>query len=439
MNRDDLQTEAITHLQNLIRINTSNPGSNEAEAVRYIAQILDREQIPYQIFEPAPNRLNLIARLKGNQSKKPILLNAHLDVVPAEKEHWKHDPFSGAIEDGCIWGRGAIDMKQMAVMSLMTLIRAKRQNSNLNRDLILACVADEEAGCKWGSRWLVDNKPELLQAEYALNEVGGFSLNLGSAVFYPIGVAEKGLCWFKLTSRGDPGHGSMPHANQALLKMTRHACALKMGALPFHSHRVVHDFINGLAAKQPFPKNWILRGLNFAGLNRFILNNLLPAEKRASFHAMFHNTVSPTMMRAGAKVNVIPSKAELEVDGRILPGETVESFIAEVKRALKGELELELTEHWNPTVTDTDNSFYRLLCDSLQKHDPQAIPLPYLNPGFSDSAHYARLGIKCYGFAPVKLPPDMSFAELFHGHNERIPVEGFLFGLNVLESVVLAA
>ena len=212
---NSVKQEAVTHLQNLLRINTTNPPGNEIEAVKYLSGVLTKEAIPHQIFEPAPGRASLVARLKGNGSKRPLLLTSHLDVVPAEGKKWERAPFSGDLKDGFIWGRGALDMKQMTVMELMMLLTVKREGLPLSRDLIFAAVADEEAGCKWGSKWLVANKPELIDAEYALNEVGGFSLHIDRHVFYPIGVAEKGFCWFKVTAQGEPGHGSLPHDDQA--------------------------------------------------------------------------------------------------------------------------------------------------------------------------------------------------------------------------------
>src|SRR3989338_4793420 len=202
-----LEKSALTHLKNLIRINTTNPPGNELEAIRYIAKILDEAGIPHQIFEPTPGRANLVARIRGSGTKRPLMLTSHVDVVPAENSGWNLPPFSGELKDGFIWGRGAIDMKQMTAMSLALFVEVCQQKIKLPRDLLFVAVCDEEAGCRWGSKWLVENKPELLDAEYALNEVGAFSLYLDGHTFYPIGVAEKGLCWFRIHKKGDPGHG----------------------------------------------------------------------------------------------------------------------------------------------------------------------------------------------------------------------------------------
>lgn len=437
---DRFHTEAITHLRNLLRLNTTNPPGNEIAAVKYIAGVLMAEGIPSYIFEPAPGRANLVATLKGNGSRKPLLLNAHLDVVPAEEKHWKYPPFSGELAEGCVWGRGAIDMKQTAVMSMMMLIRAKREKISLNRDLIFCAVADEEEGCRYGSRWLVENRADLIQAEYGLNEVGGFSLYVDKHVFYPVGVAEKGVCWFAVHASGEPGHGSLPHSHQAVLKLAEGVTKLSNFSLPPHPHPLVRGFIGALAKSQGLLRGSVLKMLTVPRVGDFILKHLIRDPKQqANFHAQLHNTVSPTVLRAGSKINVIPSGAEVTVDGRILPGQTIENFLEEVKKVLGPDLEIKPLYSWTPTEHDYKNDFFTLLKKSLIAHDPEAIPVPYLMPGFSDSAHYARLGIKVYGFSPVRLDRGMNFSELFHGHNERIPVEGFKFGLNVMWDVVSQA
>ncbi len=440
MNWESLQNEAILHLQNLIRINTTNPPGNEIEAVRYLSEILKKEGVSFQIFEPSPGRGNLVARLKGNGQKSPLLLTSHLDVVPADASFWKYHPFSGDLQEGCVWGRGAVDMKQMTAMELTILLAIKREGVACSRDIIFAAVADEEAGCRWGSQWLVANKPELFNAEYALNEVGGFSLYVDGAddqVFYPIGVAERGVCWLKLTAEGKPGHGSIPHEDQANVKMAEAVSQLGRCSFPLHENEVVSQFIRAMAAAQKFPRKQILKLLLRSPFNRWVLNYLIPPKNRAQFRALLSNTASPTILRAGTKINVIPSKAELEVDGRILAGQTVASFLNELTEMVGVELNKEiLCEHEPNVISEYDNDFYQLLTQTVKKHDNKALPVPYMCPGFTDAAYFSTLGIKCYGFAPVRLDRGLSFSDLFHGHNERIPVKGFLFGLKVLMDVV---
>lgn len=430
--------ETITHLQNLVRINTTNPPGNEILACDYLKSVFVKLNIPYQILESAPGRGNIIARIKGNGNKKPLLLTSHLDVVPAEKEYWDEDPFSGTIKDGFIWGRGTVDMKNMTAMLLTVFLKAFQNSENLKRDLIFAAVADEEAGCEYGSKWLVDNHPELIQAEYALNEVGGFSLTVEDKVFYPIGVAEKGMCWFKIKAKGDPGHGAMPHDNQAVGHVCFAAHKLSENNLPYHKTKVVENFVSTLANKQTLAKKLILKSLLKKPLANFVLKKVFPDKAKAqNFYNMFRNLATPTILKAGQKENVIPSVAEVTVDGRILPEHTVKSFLAEIQDLIGPRFEIEVLRSNDPVETEYQNDFFKTLKETIKKHDPEAIPVPFLIPGFTDAKEYHRLGIKTYGYTPVKLPADLNFGALYHGHNERIPVDAIGFGVKVLWDVIL--
>lgn len=439
INWDNVKNEAIAHLQNLIRINTTNPPGNELEAVRYISGVLAKEGIPHEIFESFPGRGNLVARLKGNGARRPLLLTSHVDTVPAEKEHWNVDPFSGEIKEGSIWGRGAVDMKYMTAMELMMLVLAKRSGQPLSRDLILSAVADEETGCRLGSQWLVANKPGLLDAEYALNEIGGFNIPAGGRNLYPIGVSERGVLWFKIVAHGASGHASVPHDDQAIVKLANVAAKLGKKSLPFHSGDVSEKFVRGLAGLNRGPRKWLVKLLLVPQLHNFVLS-LFPDKKRAhSLYALFHNTLAPTVFAGGEKINVIPSRAELEVDGRIVPGQTAETLLMEVKKIIGAGFGIEISFSSDPVKTDYENDFFRLLCRSVERHDSKANCVPWLILGFTDAAYYRRLGVKCYGFAPVRFSENTVFSELVHAHNERIPVEGFVFGLRVLWDVVSTA
>ncbi|HEX4476067.1 MAG TPA: M20/M25/M40 family metallo-hydrolase, partial [Polyangiaceae bacterium] len=247
--------EAVAHLKALIRLDTTNPPGNERIATDYIAGVLDREGIRYDVVESAPTRASLVARLGGNGKKAPFLLNAHTDVVPVEQSRWRHEPFSGEEHEGCVWGRGAIDMKNMAAMSLTILVVLRRLGVPLDRDLIFAAVADEEAGSRLGSRFLVEAHPELVRAEYVLNEIGGYSYYFGDAVFYPIQVAEKGICWFELVAQGTAGHGSMPRPDNAVVRIGRAIEALGRVRLPQHNTPVVESFLRRLAEQASFPQS----------------------------------------------------------------------------------------------------------------------------------------------------------------------------------------
>lgn len=430
--------EAIGHFKDLLRAETVNPPGNERLAADIIARVLEREGIPFEIHESEPGRANLVARLRGSGKRAPLLLNGHLDVVPVDEGAWKHPPFAAVEADGCIWGRGAIDMKNMVTMSLMAMVLLKRQGGELERDVIFAAVADEEAGSRRGALYLVEKHPELVRAEYVLNEVGGHTIHLGGARFYPIQVSEKGICWFELTAHGEPGHGSMPHPHNAVVRLSRAIAALGDARLPQHNTPVVEHFLRTLAKGAPFPKSVALPLLlepRLAGHLLSLVGKKDP-DQAVSLGAMLRNTTSPTILAAGKKVNVIPSSASAQIDGRIIPGQSVESFLAEVQRVVGDDITISVREQHDGTVFPSDTPLYEAIRRALAWHDPGAIPVPYMIPGFTDSFAYGRLGAVCYGFSPVRLGPELNFTKMFHGHDERIPRDGFAWGLRVLFEVV---
>ena len=432
--------EAIGHFKALLRIPTVNPPGNERPAAEYIAGVLRAEGIEPTLLESEPTRTSIVARLKATHPSGagPLLLNGHLDVVPVERDHWTHDPFAAVEADGCIWGRGAIDMKNMVTMSLVTLLLLKRTNARLTRDVIVAFVADEEAGSHHGALFLVEQHPELVRAEYVLNEVGGHTLTMGKTRYYPIQVAEKGICWFQLTAKGEPGHGSMPHPGNAVVKLSRALERLGMARLPQHNNAVVSEFLKTIAKGAPFPRNLIMPLLLAPALANHLLDLMGKAdpETQKGVNAMLRNTTSPTMVTAGSKVNVIPSRATAMVDGRVLPGHSVESFLAEVRQVIGDELSIDVVDQHDGTTFTSDTPLYRAITATLGRHDPAGIPVPYMIPGFTDSFAYGRLGAICYGFSPVQLRADMNFTRMYHGHDERIPLEGFLWGQRVLFELV---
>jgi len=431
--------ETVEHLSRLLCFDTSNPPGNETPAALYLKQVFEREGFEEMcLLEAAPRRGNLIVRLRGDGSRQPLLLSAHLDVVPAEPERWAHPPFSGVVVDGQVWGRGALDMKHMAAMSLMVMLLARRQKLPLKRDLILAAVADEEAGRDYGSRWLVENHPDLLRAEYALSEMGGMSMAIGGLRAYPIQVAEKGFCWLRMRARGAPGHGSMPHDNNAVGHLARAVARLQDAqGLPIHLTPTTASFIRTLAAASSPAQALALRGLLNRRLAPLVLARLKP-EERQIFRAALSNTVTPTALRGGVKTNVIPSEAEAELDCRLLPGQTVEDIRREIARLVGQGVELEPFKASPGVEFNSDTELFRLLKQTLLAHDPQAVPAPYLCSAFTDAPQYARLGITVYGFTPGQLPPELPRLRLAHGHDERIPVASLHFGVRVLWDVVKA-
>jgi acetylornithine deacetylase/succinyl-diaminopimelate desuccinylase-like protein len=429
--------EAVKHLQALIRIDTTNPPGNETPAAEYLAQLFSQAGLSPTLLGIEPRRKNVIARLQGTGEKPPLLLAAHLDVVTAEPESWKHPPFAGEIHDGYIWGRGAIDMKHMAIMSALVLCRLKQEGVRPVRDLIFAGVADEEAGCDNGSRWLVDNHPDLVRAEYALGESGGFSVRMNGRVIYPIQVAEKGAVWMKLRATGRPGHGSLPRENNAVARLGQAVATLAATRLPPHRTRVVERYLRAVAKTQPFIARLLLPRLYSPSVARFLLGKLPDRGVAAALTAVLSNTAVPTVLRAGSKVNVVPGFAEALVDGRSLPGQTAQDLVREIKDVIGHDIDIDVERDMPPVEIEPQSPLWDLMVATLKKHDPEAVPVPYLMPGFTDAKSWSRLGTRCYGFMPVRFPDDGTrFADLFHGHDERIPVDGLKWGCDVLYDVV---
>ena len=434
-----LHLDAQELLTALLRMDTTNPPGNERPAAEYLAGALREAGLEPTLLEAAPGRTNVIARLRGTGAAPPILLAAHLDVVEADPARWKHPPFSAAEADGCLWGRGAVDMKHMAAMSVAVLRRLARDGVRLSRDVIFAGVADEEAGCDHGSRFLVEQHPELVRAEYALGEVGGFTMHLAGTAFYPVQVAEKGICWVRARFRGEPGHGSMPRRDSAVIRLGEAIAALGRARFPTHPTRYVQEFLDAVAARQPALAQPLLRLLARQELMARVVRLVPDLSIARSLGALLTNTASPTVVRAGSKVNVIPGVAELEIDGRLLPGQTADDFLRELRAVLGDDVELEVVKTAPPTVTEPiESPLFDTIRRQIVAREPDAVVVPYMIPGFTDGAYFSRLGAKWYGFAPLKIEAGsgIRFADMFHGNDERIPIAGLHWGVEVLDAVI---
>ena len=432
-----LADEAVAHLQALLRIDTTNPPGNETPAAEYLAGLLAKAGLEPFLDGPTPERKSVVARLRGTGEKPPLLLHAHLDVVPVELDQWTHPPFAGGIHDGYLWGRGAIDMKHMAVMCVLVLGRLAAEGRKLSRDIIFAGVADEEAGCDHGSKFLVDNHPERVRAEYALGENGGFTVHIAGRALYPVQVAEKGTVWMKLKAKGSPGHGSMPRDDNAVVRLSEAIAKLGRAHMEHHLSEASSSYIDALAASQGFPKSLLLKGLKSPLLARRVLGLIPDKGAAAAIGAILSNTAVPTVLRAGSKTNVIPSEAECEVDGRSLPGQSAADLVAEVQAIVGEGIEIVVMRDMPPVATPAPSPLFDAIVQTMAEHEPGAIVVPSLVPGFTDAKQYSRLGARCYGFCPVRFPVDApKFTDLFHGHNERIPVEGLRWGVQVLRDVV---
>jgi acetylornithine deacetylase/succinyl-diaminopimelate desuccinylase-like protein len=436
--------EATALLQALIRIDTSNPPGDEHAAALHLAASLRADGLAPEILEAAPGRSNLVCRIAASEASgaPPLLLAAHLDVVPpGDPARWRHPPFGGELAEGMIWGRGAVDMKNMVAMSALTMKLIARRGLRLRRDLIFAAVADEETGCALGSRFLVEQHPEKVRAGFALGEVGGFPLRIGRGRFLLVETAEKGICWLRATARGPAGHGSMPRRDSAVLALARALCRLGERSLPHHVTPVVEAFIRQVAARQGPPLRQVMPQLLNPRLARLILDRLISDEGQArTFRAILHNTVSPTVLRAGEATNLIPDTASVELDGRLLPGQRAEDLLRELRELVGDALELEVMKE-HPAVVNhpPDSELWDCIRASVRERDPELEVVPYMIPGFSDAQCFTRLGARWYGFAPLLLDPasGLRFSELFHGIDERIPEDGFHWGLGALLDVVV--
>lgn len=432
------ENEALELFQALIRIPTVNPPGNERPAAELVADSLRQAGLEPEMLEGAPNRTNVVTRLKGDGSKQPLLLNAHLDVVPVEEAHWKHPPFAAEIHDGYLWGRGAVDMKNMAAMSTVVMKLLKQQGVALKRDVIFAAIADEENGCTWGSEYLVAEHPEKVRAEYALGEIGGFSLHINGVTYYPVQIAHKGVVWGRLKATGEPGHGSIPRDDTAIEKLSQAVHKLSTTPLPRHECQPVKEMIHALAAAQKFPSNVVLKGIASPVLAPHLIKLIPKPSLQRVFKALVSNTAIPTVLRAGDKTNVIPGEATAEFDGRTLPGQTREDLVREVQQVVGPDIEIEVFNEGEPVEVSADTELFHALAAAVLRADPNGIVIPYVMPGYTDARAYQKIGIKHYGFSPLRfdVADDIAFADLYHGHNERAPVDGFKWGLRLLYDAV---
>jgi len=418
------QDEVVELLSDLIRINTSNPTHSERPAAEWVAAKLDEVGIASQIIEAAPGRASTIARIEGSDSSRtPLLIHGHLDVVPADADEWSVDPFSGEIRDDFVWGRGAIDMKDMDAMVLALVRDWARTGRKPPRDIVLAFVSDEEAGGRQGAHYLVDNHADLFaDCTEAISEVGGFSISLNeNARIYAVQTAEKGINWLQLRANGAPGHGSMIHEDNAVTRLAE--AVARIGA--YHWPVVITDTVRATVAG--------LSQVTGRDLDPEQVDQWLPLLGPAArmIGATIRNTANPTMLEAGYKANVIPSRASATIDARFLPGQE-DALLETIDELIGDDIEREFLVRDIAVETSFDGALVDAMSSALKAEDPGAIPMPYLMSGGTDAKSFSTLGMRCFGFSPLKLPADFEFMSLFHGIDERVPVEGLKFGVRVL-------
>lgn len=425
------EAEVVGLTSDLIRIDTTNTGDpatvvGERAAAEYVAEKL--AEVGYEttyVESGAKGRGNVFARLEGaDPSRGALLVHGHLDVVPADPAEWSVHPFSGAVQDGYVWGRGAVDMKDMIGMTLATARRFKRDGVVPPRDIIFAFLADEEAAGDYGSQWLVRNRPELFDgATEAISEVGGFSITVKDGVrAYLIETAEKGIAWMKLRTRGRAGHGSMVHEDNAVTKLTQAVARLGTHRFPLVLTDSVREFLAAMSE---------LTGLEFDEDDLDGTVGKIGTVARM-IGATLRDTANPTMLTAGYKANVIPSVAEAIVDCRVLPGRE-EAFLRELDDLIGPDVEREWVSKLPAVETTFDGALVDAMTNAIAAEDPGARAVPYMLSGGTDAKAFSTLDIRCFGFAPLKLPADLDFSALFHGVDERVPVDALQFGTRVLD------
>lgn len=437
INWDQAFEETVAHLRALVQIDTTNPPGRERPAAEYLAGVLQKEGLEPLVLESAPERANLVARLRGTGEGMPLLLLSHLDVVPAEADKWRYPPFSATISEGYIWGRGTVDTKNLTAIELMILLLLRRQGIPLKRDVVLVACADEEEHGGKGLSWLVVNHPELVRADYAINEGGGHSLELRGQTYITCQTAEKGVCWLRMRASGEAGHGALPNEENAVVALAEAVVKLGRVPLPVHLTPTTQRFIEGLARGQGKETAALVRGLMDPAASSFLLRQLpITSAWARTLHGMLHNTATPTVLQAGHKINVIPSTAEALVDGRILPGQHPEQFLREVGNVVGPTIDLHVEEYAPPLEAGPDTTLYRTIEEVLGEIEPGAILLPMMVCGATDAKHLAPLGVTTYGFCPMRDEPSISPMLLAHAHNERISLANLRFGLQTLYEVV---
>lgn len=434
-----VKAEVANHLQLLLRIDTTNPPGNETEAARYVSRVLEGEGFETEITESQPGRGNVTTRLRGGD-QPPLLLLGHLDVVACEPDLWTHPPFGGELHDGFIWGRGALDMKNMVAAELMVILLLKREGVALNRDLIYAATADEEAGKgEHGPGWMLDNRPELIDAPFILTEGGGSDLRLGGRRFYTCQTGQKGICRMRVHARGVPGHGSIPHNQNAVVKLCQALGRLQDVDLPLHPSATMERFLDEIARGQRADLATNLRNLaDPQHSDAAFVHLALPAEFKAELGALLRNTASVTMLQAGTKINVIPAAATAWVDGRLAPGQTQESFVAELRPYIGDDVEIQIDQYSPPLEASSESPLFQTVVEVMAQHDPAAPVVPSLMAGGTDAKHICprRPHTQVYGFMPYRQHPGLEEMSLVHGHDERTSVENLLFATRVIYDIV---
>lgn len=421
-------------LQNIISYNTVNPPGNETDCLIYIKNILESVGIKTILMGNKKNRQNLVAVLKGRGEKPGLLMYGHIDVVTTELQQWKYPPFDGVIAQGCVWGRGALDMKGALTMMICSIINAKIENFTPAGDIILNIVCDEEVDSIYGAKYMVENHADIYKnVKYAIGEIGGFTMKIGKKRFYPIMISEKQSCSIRTVIHGQGGHGSIPVHNGAMATLGRMLSILDKKCLPVHITPPFEMMIKAFSSNLDFPLNKMFKGL----LNNTTANATLKllGNKAALFDPLLHNTVNSTIVNGGNKINVIPSEIIVDMDGRLLPGLKPENLLEELQNLLGKDYKHEIIS-FSAGPDKVDMGLFNLLSDIIKDGDKAALPIPFMVSGVTDARYFSKLGIQTYGFTPMLLPEDIDFSKLIHSANEKIPIDALKFGVQAISRLI---
>jgi acetylornithine deacetylase/succinyl-diaminopimelate desuccinylase-like protein len=425
------QQEVAGLASDLIRIDSTNAGDNagpgERAAAEHVAGLLAEVGLEPIVLESSKNRTSLLTRIEGSDPVRPaLLIHGHLDVVPADPADWQIHPLSGEIDGDCVWGRGAVDMKDMDAMMLAVVRQRLREGRQPPRDIVLAFLADEEAGGDYGASWLVDHHPQHFEGvTEAIGEVGGFSATIGGQRLYLLQTAEKGIAWMRLIARGTAGHGSMLHPDNAVTELAEAVARIGRHEWPVRLTPSVEAFLESACEAL---------GIDFQQkATSEVLAKIGPIARMVG--ATLTNTANPSMLTAGYKVNVVPATATAQIDGRFLPG-FEDEFFAEFDELLGSGVRREFVNHKIAVETTFDGALSEAMTAALLEQDPEGKVVPYCLSGGTDAKSFSRLGIRCFGFTPLRLPAELDFAGLFHGVDERVPIKALEFGTKVLDRFI---
>ena len=431
-----VRTETLRHLQQIIRLNTVNPPGNELPVAKYLEQVMRAEGIETHLFEPAPGRAALVARLKGTGAKQPVLIMGHMDVVGVERDHWSVDPFAAEIKDGYLYGRGAIDDKGMIAANLMTMLLLKRtvldRGGTLARDVIFVANSDEEAGGDWGMGWLIAHHPELIRAEFALNEGGRTRIVQGKRLYVAVQNTEKVSHVVTVKAHGPGGHASVPLTGNAIFRLGRALAAIGAYRAPVQLLPTTREFFTRLARVWPNRIERMAMADVVSRDTRRVQRGARVLSQTPVFDAVLRTGISAVITEGGIRSNVIPTEASAKLNVRTLPGQSIDSVVRQLIRVVDDSLvEITVTDRGEDSpASDFASPMFSAIVESAKVLDPTLVVVPYLSTGATDSARLRSWGMQAFGLLPF--PLDQGDEDRMHGNDERIPLESLEFGTKMI-------